>query len=120
MSDGYEETFFNDGSLKKTDKTGKTTIDYEDGLKVIYLLNHYTLTLIRRLFYLMVQILKNFLMEGLKRYILMVKQKIHINNNFLNKCLPLLLQKFILSYYHIINIIKFVTKINKFFLKSFK
>ena len=37
MTDGNEETFFNDGSLKKTDKTGKVIIDYENGLKVLFL-----------------------------------------------------------------------------------
>jgi len=36
LNDGYEETFFTDGRLQKTDKTGKITIDYENGLKVIF------------------------------------------------------------------------------------
>ena len=33
--DNYQETFFPDGSLKKVDKNGVVTIDYEDGMKVI-------------------------------------------------------------------------------------
>jgi len=38
MKDGYEETFFTDGRLQKTDLSGTITVEYDNGMKVYKLL----------------------------------------------------------------------------------
>jgi len=36
MKDGYEETFFTDGRVQKTDISGTIIVEYEDGMKVLF------------------------------------------------------------------------------------